>query len=121
MVKGKKLKKGDIAKFPGGQDSMFCFIENTWNEAIINQIDSGNISVSLKIDKTGKIDSIVCEPFNIKKTDPNFIGVNDEKLKVEILKVIKKMPDWEPKIKKRKPEESWRNIILVFPYNQKCK
>ncbi len=79
--------------FPGGIDSIWCFLENNFKFDILNS-DSESVRYIIKfvIDTSGK-----AKDFNFIGSIPkDKITINDSLKKMEILRVLDLMPHWEP-------------------------
>jgi hypothetical protein len=83
----------EMPMFPGGLDSIWCFLESNYRFDKLNS-DSESVSYVIKfvIDTSGKaID------FKFIGTIPkDKINLNDSPKKMEILRVLELMPRWEP-------------------------
>jgi len=106
--------------FPGGFDSIWCFIESNFRYDIINA-DPQSIMYVVKfvIDSSG-----VARDFNIIATIPNIV-INhhiDNLKRLEILRVLELMPNWEPARQLDKKISCWYTIPIRTPYTEfNCK
>lgn len=83
-----------LARFPSGNDSMFCFIETNLRYDILNLSGKkGKIITSFVIDTTGRVTKIVTNPEYVLKYP--WI-VQDHKIEEEIKRVLGLMPSWDP-------------------------
>lgn len=80
------LKVEQMPEFPGGQDSLWSFIQENiqYPEKSREQQIQGTVYARFIVNKTGK-----AEKFEIVR------GINDE-MNNEVLRVLKLMPDWSP-------------------------
>ena len=117
----KHQKKETPAEFPGGHDSLYCFLENSWNQELINKVDSGIMVFEVLINETGKADSVAFTSFRKKEFYSSLSSVSESTIQNEVKETVAKMPNWRPRMVKKKPNPSWVMIMLVFPYEQKCK
>lgn len=101
------------AEFPGGEDSMVCFLEYNVNYDKLNQSAyEGRVYVQIVVDTLGKavFEDITCVP------EAPF---SDTVFKVEAERVVKLMPAWKPAILyKRKVPTLWV-FPIVIPYHEK--
>lgn len=107
-------------KFHGGEDSLWCFIENKLDFKILNYSNSqGKVLVFFEIDTTGKVINIQTNPDYTQR-----LGwlVNDSLIESEIKRVIKLLPDWEPGLQRDKPIRVKYTLPIKIPYTDyKCK
>jgi len=106
--------------FPGGDKAFWCFLENNINFSILNE---GQIHIKyfikFKIDSIGK-----ATEFTFIATRPEIISnVHVDSLKrIEILRVLNLMPQWEPALQNGKKIAVWFTIPISTPYTDlKCK
>jgi len=125
IIKSEVLKKNEtVTDFPGGRDSLICFIENIWNQKLINKVDSGIIYISFEVNKSGKVHSIeldVSKPYG-SKTTKGLISPGSVKIKSEVLNALESMPKWKPRMIGNRPKKSrTQRIALSFPYRKQCR
>ncbi len=106
--------------FQGGEDSLWCFIENNLDFRILNYSNlQGKVLVFFEVDTTRKVINI--------QTNPNYTQrlewfVNDSLIENEIKRVIKLLPDWEPGLQRDKPIRVKYTLPIKIPYTDyKCK
>lgn len=92
------------AYFPGGVESLQQFIQQMMQYPKLAQRNAveGTVIVGLKLDKKGEIASS-----NILQS-PGF------DLDKEALRIVNKMPNWEPALEDGRPAESKVKIAIVF-------
>ena len=107
-------------KFHGGEDSLWCFIENNLDFKILNYSNSqGKVLVFFEIDTTGKVINIQTNPDYTQRLE---WLVNDSLIESEIKRVIKLLPDWEPGLQRDKPIRVKYTLPIKIPYTDyKCK
>lgn len=107
-------------KFQGGEDSIWCFIENNLDFKILNYSNSqGKVLVFFEIDTTGKVIKIQTNPDYTQRLE---WLVNDSLIESEIKRVIKLLPDWEPGLQRDKPIRVKYTLPIKIPYTDyKCK
>ncbi len=107
-------------KFHGGEDSLWCFIENNLDFKILNNSNSqGKVLVFFEIDTTGKVINIQTNPDYTQRLE---WLVNDSLIENEIKRVIKHLPDWEPGLQRNKPIRVQYTLPIKIPYTDyKCK
>jgi hypothetical protein len=106
--------------FPGGYDSIWCFLESNFNYDILNTDQKmARYLIKFVVDSSG-----VAKDFSFISTMPHDI-VNDhaDSLKrIEILRVLALMPKWEPARQFNKNFKCWVAIPIKTPYTEfKCK
>ena len=105
--------------FPGGEDSLWCYIEKLNYDVINSTNKAGKIYIFLRIDKSGHTQKSVTNPKSMQSSDDILFDSNIEN---ELLRVIKTMPKWEPLILRGKKQSSTRLFSIEIPYiNCKCK
>jgi hypothetical protein len=107
-------------KFQGGEDSLWCFIENNLDFKILNYSNSqGKVLVCFEIDTTGKVINIQTNPDYTQRLE---WLVNDSLIESEIKRVIKLLPDWVPGLQRYKPIRVKYTLPIKIPYTDyKCK
>lgn len=107
-------------QFPGGEDSLWCFIENNLDFKILNYSNhQGKVLVFFEIDTTGKVINVQTNPDYTQRLE---WLVNDSLIENEIRRVIKLLPDWEPGLQKDKPIRVKYTLPIKIPYRDyKCK
>jgi hypothetical protein len=106
--------------FPGGENGIWCFFESNFNFDILNE-DQTQIKYFIRfiIDSLGK-----AKDFNFIATRPETINnLHLDSLKrVEILRVLNIMPQWEPALQNGKKISCWYMIPIKTPYTEfKCR
>jgi len=107
-------------RFHGGEDSLWCFIENNLDFKILNYSNhQGKVLVFFEIDTTGKVINIQTNPDYTQRLE---WLVNDSLIENEIKRVIKLLPDWEPGLQRDKPIRVKYTLPIKIPYTDyKCK
>ena len=107
-------------KFPGGENSLWCFIENNINFKILHYSNhQGKVLVFFEIDTTGKVINIQTNPDYTQRLE---WLVNDSLIENEIKRVIKLLPDWKPGMQRDKPVRVRYTLPIKIPYTDyKCK
>jgi hypothetical protein len=106
--------------FPGGYDSIWCFLESKFNYDILN-VDQKMVRYFIKfvVDSSG-----VAREFSIFNTMPRDIVKDhtDSLKRIEILRVLALMPKWEPARQINKKFNCWVAIPIKTPYTEfRCK
>ncbi len=106
--------------FPGGNDSLCCFIETNLNFKILNSTDkTGKIIVFFNIDTTGQVLDIEINPELLQKLSG---VINDRIIENEIKRVIQLMPRWKPATQRNKAIKVQYALPIRIPYTDfKCK
>jgi hypothetical protein len=109
----------EMPTFPGGYDSVWCFLENNYNYDILNS-DSVSVTYILKfmVDSSG-----IARNFGILSTKPaNVITKNDSMRRIEILRVLSIMPRWNPARQGSERVNIWFTIPIKTPIKEfRCK
>ena len=107
-------------KFPGGEDSLWCFIESNLDfQTLNNGKHQGRILSYFVIDTTGKVINIETNPEFTQKLS---IVLNDSVIETEIKRVLNLLPDWSPGIQRDKPVRVKYSIPFKIPYTDfRCK
>lgn len=107
-------------QFPGGEDSLWCFIENNIDFKILNYSNhQGKVLVFFEIDTTGKVVNVQTNPDYTQRLE---WLVNDSLIENEIRRVIKLLPDWKPGLQINKPIRVQYILPINIPYTDfKCK
>lgn len=94
-------------KFPGGENEMSKFIQKTIDyERLSNANASGKAGVYFIVEKDGSLSNIVL-----------YQGSSSSELNNEAIRIVKKMPNWEPGKQKGKPVRV--KLILPIRYSLK--
>jgi periplasmic protein TonB len=104
--------------FPGGEDSLWCFLESNYRYDIMNA-DTEAVRYILKfvIDTSG-----LAKDFSFVGTIPrDKIIQNDSLQRKEILRVLNRMPHWEPAEQNSKKVSVWFSISINTPVYFRCK
>jgi TonB family protein len=103
--------------FPGGLDSLWCFLEANFNYEIINvNHDPAKYIIHFYIDTLGQ-----AKGFDVLGTIPRNIHI-DSLITLEIFRVMNLMPKWEPAAQLGKKISCWFTIPIMTPYTGfKCK
>jgi TonB family protein len=100
--------------FPGGFDSIWCFLEGNFRYDILND-DNEAIKYFIKfvVDSTG-----AAKDFNIIATRPQNIRNSqvDSLKRSEIIRVLGLMPKWEPATQNGRKISCWYTIPIKTPY-----
>lgn len=106
--------------FPGGEDSLWCFIESKLDFNILNYTKhQGRVLSYFEIDTTGEVINI--------ETNPEFTQrlnsvLNDSLIENEIKRVLKLLPNWSPGLRREKPVRVKYVLPFKIPYSDfKCK
>jgi hypothetical protein len=96
-------------EFPGGIDSLYCFVENRLDFDYINSINTnGRCFYMFSIDTLGKA-----------RFDSSFRSI-DKKLDLQMEKIINSFPKWTPaEINGYKVSAGYTYVVLI-PYKRKC-
>ncbi len=109
----------EMPAFPGGNDSLWCFLESNYNYDILNS-DSVSVTYFLKfmVDSCG-----MARNFSFLGTKPTNIITNNESLKrIEILRVLSILPRWNPGRQGLKKVNIWFTISIKTPIKEfRCK
>lgn len=108
------------AEFPGGADSLLCYIESHWDQSLINQIDSGTIIIEVEIDTTGRIGRITFNLGDNRSGLNRFDLIQNQKVEDEIRRVFHSMPKWKPNTVEGFRTRSEMTWMIRFPYEPKC-
>jgi bla regulator protein blaR1 len=105
--------------FPGGSDSIWCFLEANFRYDILN-INNEAVKYFIKfvIDSTG-----AAKEFNIIASRPQIVKNNhiDSLKRSEIIRVFRLMPKWEPATQHGRKISCWYTIQIKTPYTDfKC-
>jgi len=108
-------------RFPGGQDSLWCFLETQFDKSIIDQYDSSKVIVLLYfIDTLGNIQDIQANPIKLTENINHLDFVEDAQVINEIIRAFRNLPQWEPaSLRERKFKYQFMQLIR-FPYKYKC-
>ncbi len=106
--------------FPGGEDSLWCFIESNLDFKILNYSKhQGKVLVFFEIDTTGKVINIQTNPEYTQRLE---WLVNDSIIENEVKRVITLLPDWRPGLQRDKPVRVKYTMLFKIPYTDyKCK
>lgn len=106
------------AEFPGGQDSLLCFIESRLDRSLVeDQRPEGVVWVYFRIGETGSLESIeVNSPVMIKKRTEGYFVVNQVILD-HVFDVFSQMPQWEYQ---EGDKPCMLFFSLKFPYEFRC-
>ena len=99
--------------FPGGDDSMFCFIESNLNYKILNySTDStGRLLFKFVIDSTGLVRNV-----ELLIPTPKKVFRNKE-IETEVSRVLKLMPKWKPATMDGKKVSCGYTYPFFIPYS----
>jgi hypothetical protein len=105
--------------FPGGNDSLWCFLESNYNYDILNS-DKESVTYFLKflVDSCG-----IARNFGFIGTKPtNIITKNDSLKRIEILRVLGILPRWNPARQCSQRVNIWFTIPIKTPVKEfRCK
>lgn len=106
--------------FPGGMDSLYCFIESRLNFKILNYTKhEGRVIAQFVIERSGKVTNVEVNPKYIHRLS-NLI--QDSLIENEIRRVLQLLPDWTPGFQRDKPVRVRFTIPFRVPYTDfKCK
>ena len=109
----------EMPTFPGGYDSLWCFLESNYNYDILNS-DSISVTYFLKfmVDSSG-----IARNFGFLGTKPtNVITKNDSLKRIEILRVLSILPRWNPARQGSERVNIWFSIPIKTPIKEfRCK
>lgn len=105
--------------FPGGDDSLWCFIESNLNFELLNYQDKyGKVLAFFNIDTTGKVFDIETNPDHTQRFS---WYLNDSLIENEIKRVIKLLPEWSPGVYRDVPVQVGYVLPFSIPYTDfKC-
>ena len=107
-------------RFPGGQDSLICFMESKIDELIANYKEEGRLVIQFTIDTIGQIRDFEINPFLNNRVQTKYNFITDEKITDDITQSFSNLPNWEPaSINGKKIKCRWIQVIK-FPYEFKC-
>ena len=108
-----------MPEFPGGMDSLWCYIESTVSYSIINSRNlKGKIYTRFVIDTDGKVSQIETNPEFALRFSEVF---KDSIIEKEITRVIKLMPKWKPGTQMGKKVKVGYSLLIKIPYTDfKC-
>ncbi|MDR2039175.1 MAG: energy transducer TonB [Bacteroidales bacterium] len=106
--------------FPGGEDSLWCFIESHLDFKILNtHVKQGKIMASFTVDTEGKV--INCETNSVSFQRFDWY-MKDTLIENEIVRVLNLLPDWTPGDLRGHPIKVKYTLPLKIPYIEpKCK
>jgi TonB family protein len=106
-------------KFPGGEDSLWCFIETNLDFEIINYKNClGKVVVFFDIDIKGNVTNVKINPEILKQHE---WLVKDSLIENEISRVIHLLPPWTPGALMDKPVPINYVLPIAIPYTDfKC-
>ena len=100
----------DTAEFPGGNDSLLCFIEENLDWNLINSVDTiGSFYVQFSIDSLG-----ICKYLKTHRSLNN-------KLDEEYKRILNMSPKWKPANLSGKKITTSFTLPVKLPYMKKCK
>ena len=109
----------EMPTFPGGNESLWCFLESHYNYDIMNS-DSVSVTYFLKfmVDSCG-----IARNFGFLGTKPtNIITKNDSLKRIEILRVLSILPRWNPGRQGSERVNIWFTIPIKTPIKEfRCK
>jgi len=109
----------DMPTFPGGHDSLWCFLESNYNYDILNS-DSVSVTYLLRfmVDSSG-----IASNFAFLGTRPkDIIPKNDNLKRNEILRVLNILPQWNPGRQGSERVNTWFMIPIRTPVVEfRCK
>ena len=105
--------------FPGGEESLRCFIESNLDFGIINfHKDYGRVRVFFIIDASGKVTNIET---NSEQAQRYGWDLKDSLIENEIKRVFELLPDWTPAFLNNIPIKVGYTLPIEIPYtNFKC-
>lgn len=122
-IHGKEAKDGCILPelmtpyFPGGYDSLHCFLENSWRGSEIEEREApGRILVRFSIDSSGIAQNLEVNPIDLIGSNQVVI-IKDETIVNLVLKTFSSMPTWDTTSSSKEISFIY---ILRFPYEFKC-
>ena len=106
-------------KFPGGEDSLWCFFESNLDFNILNFHEKhGKVLAFFEIDTTGKVVNIKTNPVYTQRLE---WLVNDSLIETEIKRVLELSPIWTPGSQRDKPIKISYTLPIKIPYTDfKC-
>ena len=110
----------EMPVFPGGNDSIWCFLESNFRYNILNA-DQKVVTYFIRfvVDSSG-----VARDFSFGSTMPRYINNDhtDSLKRIEILRVLALLPKWEPARQFNKKFNCWFSIQIKTPYTEfRCK
>jgi hypothetical protein len=109
-----------FAIFPGGNDSIWCFLEKTFDFNKLNLSgQKGKVFVTFVIDTTGQLKKIKTNPKGISRFD---FTVNNKRIEKEIRRAIGLMPNWSPAEQLGHKVKCTFTLPIIIPYtSSNCK
>ncbi len=106
-------------EFPGGNDSLWCFIESNLDFRILNKTAwQGEVSVYFIIDSVGKVVNVQTQS---ESKQANKKLVLDSLIENEIKRVIQMLPHWKPALRYEQPIWVKYCLPIAIPYKEnKC-
>jgi hypothetical protein len=99
-----------MPNFPGGLDSLWCFLENNFKYEILNKnTESTKYIIKFYIDTLGR-----AKGFDLVTTIPRDSKI-DTTIQSEIFRVMSLMPNWEPASQMGKKVTCWFTIPITTP------
>ena len=112
---------GSTASFPGGQDSLFCQIENSLNQTLINSYKSpGIVLIEWTIDTAGYVQNVQVNTPSITQNAKHIQWVEDSRILDEFAKAYSQMPSWNPDKKANTKVETLCRQMIKLPYKYRC-
>lgn len=112
---------GIKANFPGGEDSLFCQIENRINQNLVNIKNiEGVILLQWTIDTLGNVLDVQANPPSITQKATHIQWVEDSEILEEFVRVYSEMPAWNPATDGSNKFESLCRQMIRLPYEYRC-
>ena len=109
----------EMPVFPGGPDSIWCFLENNFNDILNVDQKMITYNVAFFVDSLG-----YARDFRFISTRPRDINNDraDSLKRTEILRVFSLMPKWELPRQFDKKIKCWISVPIKTPYTEfRCK
>jgi len=111
----------DMAKFPGGQDSLICCLERHWDKSrFLDFQQEGRVLIQFTIDTLGQMIDLKVNPEEIVKGVTHISFVTDDQILDEIKNSFANLPAWSPAESSGIKIKSRYLFFLKFPYDFKC-
>jgi hypothetical protein len=109
------------AQFPGGIDSLYCFLESKWDKELISSYrENGKVIVQFIVDSIGNIEDVLVNPDHLVQLAKLLTFVTDERIIEQVYKSFTDLPIWTPtSLSGINVKSQWRQMIN-FPYKYRC-
>jgi len=102
--------------FPGGDDALLCYLERSYDYSILNRLDlDGKMIIKFRIDTLGKTTNIHMINDTVYKNG-RVICTYDKDVEQMMIRIISKMPQWEPGKASGKKVSVIYTLPITSPY-----